>query len=100
MQPGYPGIASSFFPVGTAPEAWVTALRRYVFDDEVVTPQPPSDDVGEPVDVDFKAIIEKGAVDIIAAHYAEQGFDVISREKDNLGWALRPGAGAFYCVWR
>jgi Domain of unknown function (DUF3883) len=95
MQPGYPGIAPSFFPAGTAPQAWVTALRRYVFDNQVTTPpEQTSDDVGHPVDVDFKAMIEKAAVDIIVAHYAKQGFAVNSREKDNIGWDLEARRGS------
>jgi Domain of unknown function (DUF3883) len=73
----------------------VTALRRYVFNNEVSTPpEQASDDVGDPVDVDFKTVIEKAAVDVIAAHYAEQGFALISREKDNLGWDLEARRGS------
>lgn len=40
------------------------------------------------VDVDTKKKVEKAAVDLVKTSYSQRGFEVISVEKENLGWDL------------
>lgn len=45
--------------------------------------------VGGPIhDVERKLLIERTAIEVVTGHFAEQGYEVNSRQKDNIGWDL------------
>lgn len=87
MKKGYPGISSSFFPKKTTP--WLDTLLHYISSIKIPAYlNAPSIPRGKDFDPDFKSMIEREAVRIVWIYYESQGFQVISVEKDNVGWDL------------
>ena len=56
-------------------------------------PVPPSTKKKSKVDPDRKVQIEKAAIELVVRHFREKGYEVVSVEKDNVGWDLEAWSG-------
>src|SRR5262249_5061835 len=96
MEPGYPGISSSFFPDVVAPTDWVSKIRKYVINGSVDLSTSDNGDRDGNVDPERRKEVEMAAIRFVTKHYRRMKFNVTSCEKDNQGWDLNARRGGLW----
>lgn len=92
---GFPGQSNVWYPHSDSPDVaqFVTRLRKYIVSStkgSSATKNPPQKKSGwqTPPDKDLITQVEQAAISATSAYFRDDGYEIVSVEKDNRGWDL------------
>jgi hypothetical protein len=89
---GRPGQSVSYFPPNDPEAAWVRDARDFIATGRVRTPL--ARKKGGETDPELRAKVELAAIKLVTRYYEAKNFNVVSCEKDNVGWDLEASLGS------